>query len=413
MPIRCQTLLTLCPVFAGLAGCAKGEKNGGDTPLGEVDCSTRNYSVPSTRGELDGVWDEVEGRLILFGGDQGTPVDCIPEPDFVGETWAFYTDCDNFEEFVLDEAPSMRSRHATALDATRRQMLVHGGRYREAESGNYTLYDDLWAFDMETNTWLELDAPDGPSARVTHGMVVAGDMAYVYGGNTARSSTAYNPVGDLWELDLTTLTWTELEDDAEPGERIFQALAVNEAGTKLYVYGGGDENAFFGPFFGDLWELDIESLSWTELHDGNGDAPDGRIWADLMVDEDNNALFLWAGHDDGSLGNTNQVWSFDLNSLEWTEVAAGDLFANPANGFCDFPDDFTEPDLDAPERRYSGAATLNEDGFIIFGGKTDCGQVNDVWTFDTDSMLWTERSSATAGEICARTFSDGCESLCF
>ena len=91
------------------------------------------------------------------------------------------------------------------------------------------------------------------------------------------------------------------------------------------------------------------------------------------------------------------------------------LFQLEAFGFCDFPADFTVPDLDAPERRYAGAAVLSEDALIIFGGKTDCGQVNDVWTWDLDDQSWTERSDATAGEVCERTFADpeGCESLCF
>ena len=73
------------------------------------------------------------------------------------------------------------------------------------------------------------------------------------------------------------------------------------------------------------------------------------------------------------------------------------------------------PDLSAPERRYAGAAAINGESLIVFGGKTDCGQVNDLWTWDLGDETWTERSDATFGEICFRTFAhpEDCESLCF
>ena len=137
------------------------------------------------------------------------------------------------------------------------------------------------------------------------------------------------------------------------------------------------------------------------------------IWANLLSDDARGRLVMWAGHDDADLGNTNQVWAFDLQEGSWTVQEEGDIWANNANGYCDFPSDFTEPDLDAPERRYGGAAALSGSELIVFGGKTDCGQVNDLWTWDLESQIWAERSSATFGEICQRVFSGECDSLCF
>ena len=69
--------------------------------------------------------------------------------------------------------------------------------------------------------------------------------------------------------------------------------------------------------------------------------------------------------------------------------------------------------MTAPERRYFGAAALSEDDMYIFGGKTDCGQVNDVWNWSLRDESWNERSPATSGEICLRAYAEGCESLCY
>ncbi len=413
-------------------GCSSPlEKAGpeGSTSLDDtgsaVDCSDRNYTVPSTRGEVSGVWDAEQSRFVFFGGDEGTPIGCIPKPEFVSEVWAFHTDCENFELVeTTGTGPSPRSRHAVALDARRNQMLVHGGRYRAEESGAYTLYDELWALDLSTDTWTLL-AEGGPSPRVTHSIVVADDVLLLYGGNTTSSSTSYLPSKELWSYDLAgDGGWSGLDGDAEGGKRLFHAATVSEDGETMYVYGGADENALLGPFFDDLWALDIQTEVWTELHDGGGEAPDGRIWPNLVyvgphTDDYGNEvlehLLLWAGHDDQALGNTNQLWDFDLTYNTWTELQHGDVYQSPAYGFCDFPADFTAPDLSAPERRYAGAAVLSDEALLIFGGKTDCGQVNDLWSWDLDDQSWTERSAATFGEICARTFADpeNCESLCF
>ena len=394
----------------------KGSTTLDDTGSALADCSDRSYTVPSTRGEVAGVWDDQRERFVFFGGDEGTPIDCIPKPEFVSEVWAFHTDCDSFELIETSgTGPSPRARHAVALDTKRNQMLVHGGRYRAESSGAYTLYDELWALDLSTDTW-SLLATGGPSPRVTHTIVVADDTLLLYGGNTTTSSTSYLPSKELWGFDLAGDDgWTGIDGDAEGGKRLFHAAAVSADAETMYVYGGADENALLGPFFDDLWALEVDTGIWRQLHDGSGEAPNARIWPNLLFDDVNQRLLMWAGHDDQALGNTNELWAFDLADNAWAKLEAGDTFANSAFGFCDFPADFTDPDLSAPERRYAGAAAISDDELFIFGGKTDCGQVNDLWSWDLEDQTWTERSDATFGEICVRTFAnpESCESLCF
>lgn len=382
-----------------------------DTAPPAVDCSTRPIGLPSARGEVSGVWDEARGRLVFFGGDEGTPVDCTSRTDFVGETWAFATDCDNFEPLAVDAGPPARGRHATALDAERGWMIVHGGRFRDGTSGTYTLYDDTWALDLATDTWTQL-GEEGPGERTNHTAVVSGGRYIVFGGNESRDGASFRPLGDTWALDLDTRTWTELDTTGDdPGERLFHAAALSADGGTMYVYGGGDERAFTGPFFGDLFALDLATNTWTELHDGRGDAPNPRIWPGLHAVD--GGLLLWAGHDDGALGNTNELWRFDLGSGAWTQLSEGDVINAGANGFCDFPADFVTPDLSAPERRNAGVSAITGAGeLIVFGGKTDCGLINDVWTWDPGSGAWTSRSKATTGEICERAFAE-CSTMCY
>lgn len=292
-------------------------------------------------------------------------------------------------------------------------MIVHGGRWRETgTSGDYTMREDTWAFDLGTDTWSLLSEDGGPGGRANHVGVVADGRFIVHGGDSSPSPLSYVPSDEVWALDLSSGSWTQLEVQEGPPARLFHAGVASADGRYLYVYGGTSSDPFFSPAFSDLWQLDLESLEWDQLHDGEGTAPDSPFWANLVADPTQARLLLWAGHDDTALGNTNQLWAFDLGSGEWSRLQEGDVYANPANDFCDFPADFTEPDLASPERRNAGAAAITSCGeLLVFGGKTDCGLINDLWAWDPASG-WAERSSATAGQICPRDYGD-CETMCF
>jgi len=387
---------------------------GSSTGSGSVDCSDRPTDRPVARGEVEGVWDPVRARMVMFGGDLGIPVECMSQTDFTGQTWAFHPDCDSFEQ--IDNAgpqPPARGRHATAYDPGRNWMLVHGGRYRAGTSGEYTLFDDTWALDLQTDTWVQV-ASGGPSARANHTAVVAGDQMIVFGGNASTNGLQFTPLDDLWALDLNRGTWTELQTADGPSARLFHAATVSPDGTTMFVYGGGDESAFTGPFSAELWQLDLRSGAWTLLDDSSATEPLRTIWGDLLFDAPRDQLVLWGAHEDNLLGNANKVWAYDLGGGGWSMQAEGDVLQSDAAGFCDFPADFVAPDLDAPERRSAGATVLTDDGvMLVFGGKTDCGIIDDVWARDIAAGTWDRRVRATTGEICLRAFAEGCRTMCF
>ena len=121
---------------------------------------------------------------------------------------------------------------------------------------------------------------------------------------------------------------------------------------------------------------------------------------------------MFGGHDSGDLGNNNQVWAFELAQGRWTRLSQGDVFNAPASGVCDFPPDFTNVDLKSPERRGFGAFASDGQGRAwLFGGKTDCGNADDVWSLDLGATVWTEQRMARQGEMCVRN-SDTCEGMC-
>ncbi len=380
-----------------------------------IDTGTR----PSARGEMAGVLDAKRNQLVFFGGDSGFPKNCNPAPNPIGELWTYDIACGTFSLHDASAGPSARARGSAAYDAAGDRMWMFGGRYREGSSGAYTLFDEVWSLDLKSLVFSPLAINGaGPEAR-SNPVVVFDDAAgelVLFGGNTSTSGLSFIPQNDLWALDVAAGTWREIAPSgAPPSERLFHTGTIDPEKHLMFVYGGGGENAFQGPFYGDLWQVDLTTGAWTELSDGKGNAPNARIWSTIAFDGAKNRLVLFGGHDDGAVGNNSDTWAFDLGSNSWNNITPEETVNNPSAAFCDFPADFTLPNLAAPDRRsaqLAGFSSLNNT-FAIFGGKTDCGIIDDVWIFDASSDTWSKSIDATVGEACLRKdFPDQCTSLC-
>ncbi|MCP4500574.1 MAG: hypothetical protein GY822_11495 [Deltaproteobacteria bacterium] len=240
-----------------------------------------------------------------------------------------------------------------------------------------------------------------------------------FGGNLSLSGASYNAQNDLWELDLVTNTWTELAPTGTPpSDRLFVAMAFDPGRNRVVMTGGGDNSAFFddAQYFDDVWAYNIADNTWELLAVGGNDAPEGRFWGGLVYDEDNDVFLSFGGHDDATLGNSNDLWSFDPSDNNWSLLRIGDTFNRPANGVCDFPPDFTVVDDEAPERRNAHAmvyATGECPSLIVAMGKTDCGAVDDVFRWVTNDARWEEVQTASRGEVCLRGDSEfDCTEMC-
>lgn len=371
---------------------------------------------PGPRAESFGAFDEKRGRFVFYGGDSGLPKQCQPSPHPIGETWVYDARCKTFTQPATTTDPGGRARGVGVYDAAGDRVVVFGGRYRAAASGNYQVFGDVWAFDLAKEDWAQLDTGTGPTGRSSTAAAFddAKHELVVYGGNASTSGLAFTPLGDTWAFDVVASTWRKLTTTGDPKPRLFHAAAIDPDGRRLFVYGGGDANAFTGPFFKDLWALDLDGGAWTELSTG-ASGPRGRIQASLVFDKEGGRLLLFGGHDDGSLGNENDTWAFDLATSQWTDITAPEPIVKTPTGFCNFPPDFTTPNTAAPERRSQHAAGFDRASrsWYVFGGATDCGLIDDVWLFDGAASAWSNQVPATYGESCARTKGvAACTTLC-
>ncbi len=415
-------VVTACGSQSGPAARAPGE--GGDG--GEGDGGARDSgaactpvgATPAPRGDHAGALAQDGRTMVIFGGDTAvSPCGGIPSHTHVGDTWLLDTTCGTFRS-VDGAGPGPRARHAMAADPTQNRALLFGGRTRAGASGDYTLFADVWSFDFATSAWSQLPTTGGaPPARSNTAIALSDKRRtlYVFGGSTSKSGLAFTPLDDTWALDLATNAWRPIAAGAtpKPKARLFHAVALDDTSGTLYAYSGGDANAFAGPFLADLWALDLAAESWRPITPA-GALPPSRILHTLVWDSVAKTLVTFGGHDDGNVGNQNDVWTLDPAAAApaWKRLTVGDAF-HTAGTACTFPPDFTTIDKASPERRESFATAARAGGqsFVIYGGKGDCGNLADAWSLDLARGAWTSVFASPVGLSCLRT-STTCTGLC-
>jgi len=411
----------------GLEGDEDAAQASDETPSPETEvvdekpakeCPAPTGDRPAAIAEMVGTF--IDGYLYFFGGDNGFPIQCNSNPNPQGELWRFDVECGQWEKIHGDdEGPGPRTRATGVLDTQNNRLLVFGGRYREGKEGDYTIYNDVWALDMDTYDWTKLTTSgDVPSARwsstgiydpIRHRLVI-------FSGNDGVSGAIYYPVGDAFALDLKTNVWTQIGEDSPstPPDRLFGASMYDSGRDAMILFGG--TTAFFGPQLNDVWGLNLDTDTWELYNMGVGKAPEKRFWSSITHDVEGDRYVVFGGHDDGALANRNDVWVYTPGVDAWGRASGGDLLnpAAPAPAWCDFPVDFVIMEENTPERRHMHLTVLgdNRDLYVI-GGKTDCGIVDDVWRLNMVNLSWELLFEPTVGVSCERYGIEGCESFCF
>jgi N-acetylneuraminic acid mutarotase len=86
-----------------------------------------------------------------------------------------------------------------------------------------------------------------PAPRQLYALTQAGDRAFVFGGGAADRSR----LGDLWALDLASLAWTEIDPGGEAPAARSGAAMVAAGDDRILLFGGLGADGVLA----DLWEL--------------------------------------------------------------------------------------------------------------------------------------------------------------
>ncbi len=275
--------------------------------LWKLDLATYTWTEISTSGSKpfprhtpNAIYDEANNRMIVYSG-QGTE-------GLANDIWSFDFDNGTWQELSSNSdgggQPSKRYGTVAALDVNTNQLIVFAGF---ASVGSRQ--DDTWAFDLDDNSWTDLQPSPHPVQRCLHRSSLIDDQGkmIMYGGQSG------GPLEDIWSFDFNAGTWTELTPNSSPPGRLWSS--VNYIGEdRLIVFGGnGAGQGSSSGVLDDLWEFSLSDNSWTQLNIDNGpSARDGHCGIFLPCQQQ---ILVFAGsNSSGTL--LNDLWILEDLGLQ-------------------------------------------------------------------------------------------------
>jgi N-acetylneuraminic acid mutarotase len=277
-------------------------------------------------------------RLILFGGRGADGP--------LGDTWIYDFARNDWRQVTSPLSPEPRFGMGAAYDSVSKRALIFAGQGNE-------FFNDVWAFDVEKETWSKLETSGAaPAARYGTSAVLnptTGQLIISHGFASGRFD-------DTFALDLKTNVWRELLPENRPLKRCLHEAVFDLSNGKMLLFGGCSSG--YGPCpQGDLWSFDPVAKSWTELKMDDA-YPAPRSNPSLAADT---VGLVWLFGGKTAVGVDNELWSLNPQTTRWM------LYTT----------------TNTPSARSSHDAVWDavNDQLVIFGGKNATGVLNDFWVY--------------------------------
>ncbi len=321
---------------------------------------TPSGTPPSARYGHAAVYDPLEDRVIIYGGDDGLTQ--------LGDVWTLSLSGEPSWSELSPEGtlPPARELHTAVYDSIRGRMIVFGGY---SLTGSDEWLHDTWSLSLVgTPAWSEI-APEGavPVGRAEHTCIYdpARDRMLLFGGGTG---SGYR--NDTWMLSFAdTVAWSPVSPSGTlPPIRAGHTAVYDQANDQMLIFAGRGESALRN----DVWALNLGGTpSWTDPN------PDGTLplerggHATIFVPLRSEMVVFGGASSSGNCGDT---WVLGLGAVPaWHEVAA-------------------PPIAPTARQHYSAMYDPPRDRMILFGGAVGSSSYNDVWELRLASMTWRQLS---------------------
>ncbi len=244
---------------------------------------------PMARGDESFVYDSRSNLFILFGGWYEFPNDTYMR---LSDTWTFSLSTTTWTERHPSASPSPRSDAAVAYDSETDAVLLFGGFSGTGYLG------DAWAYYPGNDTWWRRPSTTQPSARADGRMVFASarDEFILFGGNDySGPNLSFHHLADTWSYSWSSNTWTQVPTSTGPSARDYAVFDVDpEAGVALLTSGFGNRT-----ILNDLWGLNLSTDTWSNLT--SVDSPPARFAGAGGFDDVDGLLVVFSGASNGGL----------------------------------------------------------------------------------------------------------------
>jgi hypothetical protein len=221
-------------------------------------------------------YDSASDAVVVFGGAEA--VDEQPTCGLfrgcagptLGTTWVLDLAGGSWHE-VIGSGPAGRVGASMAYDTESGRIIMFGGAVRDGGSGVTDAMSDTWAFDLSTGAWRSM-APEASPPPRAFGMMVydpGSDLVLLWGGEQERPQLEGGD-SSVWAYDFDTDTWLELAPgDGTGPEPRWAASWVTLDGQAILMggeYWHEQENGVFrlAPTQ-ETWAFDAVDLKWSQI----------------------------------------------------------------------------------------------------------------------------------------------------
>jgi N-acetylneuraminic acid mutarotase len=219
----------------------------------------------------------------------------------VGATWLLDPEASTWQKLDIS-GPPFEPGSRSAYDSQSNRIVL------------YSADGSTWALDLEAETWQRLAPALSPPARGWGGIGYdpVADRVVLFGGVGAGDVH----LADTWAYDLDTDTWTELETGPAPAGRTYGAMTYDPVGKRMLLFGGATGEWEAETVLDDTWSFDVATAAWVPLEPSG--APSARAWHAMAFDAETGLVILFGGGPDRR-HYTAETWLYDPGTNAWSE----------------------------------------------------------------------------------------------
>ena len=243
---------------------------------------------PAPRRGAKFVYDPVGSRMLMYGGYVGSFYQSISN-----EMWQLSL-TPGFEAWTLlslGGGPAGLADYSVVYDPVSHSAVYFGGQLNTGGGTN-----NVWRLALGSMTWTASTATTKPVVRYGHSAIYDAVSARIvmFGGKYGGT----DGVNDLWSYNIATDTWTQLAVAGAPGGRYFHSAVFDSTlgQERMIVFCGFSNGAR-----SDAWMLDLRSgfpLSWSPLTSTVA-LPQPRWAHNAVFDTANLRMVLAGGYTNG------------------------------------------------------------------------------------------------------------------
>lgn len=319
---------------------------------------------PSTRYGHDMVYDQGNGRTILFGG-------VLKSERHSNETWSFNSTTKKWDCITTNIDPGLIAHHSMAYSSIHEKIVCFGGLN---DVGN--VLNETWIFNCISDEWREVFPTLAPPPRADASLYFdsVNEKFILFGGYKGESEYFSN---DLWMYDITTNVWTDITPLTSPPDSYGHRMVYDNINHQGILFGGrvgsGVKN--------DLWIYYYHNNSWKKTDQES--KPTTRYWHTMIYDSTDQQIIIFGGRESQYISTNilNDSWSYSPSQNNWVEFS--NSIVPPTSSAC---------------LVYDSTNHLA----ILFGGVSRISPtlfMNGTWLFDLQQKEWLNLNSSNGRTI--------------